>query len=140
MAQMKKLTLIISHTDIVNVLSELILLESVEPTIPNIPLDPPELSDLIRREIMELDAYDANIASIEVLATQYTYTLTGWLPSEFEGELTSMLSGFTCAWEIVDPISNDYDSIPMLLKYPQFFGKIRSGGRRIFEPLCKLHS
>jgi len=138
MGQMKKLTLIVAHTDIVNVLSEIITLGSIEPTIPNITLDPPEMSDLIRREVMELDAYDANIASIEVLATQYTYILTGWLPTELEHELTSMLTSYTCAWEIEEPVGVDSDSIPSLLKYPQFFGKIRSGGRRIFEPLCKL--
>ncbi|MCL2627511.1 MAG: hypothetical protein FWD44_02265 [Oscillospiraceae bacterium] len=136
---MKKLTLIISHSDIANVLSELIASQCLEPTTPDIPLDPPELSDLVRNEVMELEAYDANFNSIDVLATQYTYTITGWLPAMLEHELTSMLTRFSCAWEITDPGHND-DDIPTILKYPQVFGKLRSGGRRVFEPLAKMHS
>jgi len=136
---MKKLNLVISHTDIVSVISELILLECVEPVEPELTLDPPELTDLIRREVMELDVYEANKESIVLLATQYTYTLIGWLPAEYEPELASVLSGFTCSWTIDDPFPYDYDDIPVYIKYPQIFGKFRSGGRRVFEPLSKKH-
>jgi len=140
MGAIKKLSLIVSHSEIVDLLSELMYLECLEPFEPELVLDPPELTDLVRREVMELDVYEANIASVTLLATQYTYTLTGWLPEEYEYELTSLLSGYTCSWLIEDPFPYDYDNIPVLIKYPQLFGKLRSGGRRVFEPLSKTHS
>jgi len=140
MGAIKKLSLIVSHSDIVNVISELMYLECLEPFEPELILDPPELSGLVRREVMELDVYEANISSITLLATQYTYTLVGWLPEEYEYELTSLLSGYTCSWLIEDPFPYDYDNIPVLIKYPQLFGKLRSGGRKVFEPLSKTRS
>jgi len=140
MGAIKKLSLIVSHSDIVNVISELMYLECLEPFEPELILDPPELTGLVRREVMELDVYEANISGITLLATQYTYTLVGWLPEQYESELTSVLSGYTCSWLIEDPFPYDYDNIPVLIKYPQLFGKLRSGGRRVFEPLSKTHS
>jgi len=137
MAGMKKINLIISHLDIVAVISELIYLECVEPIEPEVILDPPELTDLIKREVMELDAYESNKDSIELLTTQYTYTLIGWVPVEFESELAAILSGFTCSWTFEDP--DDHEDVPVYIKHPQLFGKFRSGGRRVFEPLSKKH-
>jgi len=137
MAGMKKLNLIVSHTDIVSVISELIILECVEPLEPEVTLDPPELTDLVKRYVMELDVYEANKDSISLLTTQYTYTLVGWMPEEFEAELTAVLSGLTCSWIIEEP--EDYDDVPIHIKHPQLFGKLRSGGRRVFEPLSKKH-
>jgi len=138
-AGMKKLNLIVAHTDIVSIISELIILECVEPIEPELTLDPPELTDLVRHEVMELDDYDANKESIVLLATQYTYTIVGWIPAEFEQEINMVLSDFQCAWSVEDPHPYDYDSIPVYIKYPQLFGKLRSGGRRVFEPLSKKH-
>jgi len=137
MAGMKKLSLIVAHSDIVSVLSELIDLECVEPIEPELTLEPPELTDLLKREVMELDVYETNKESIILLTTQYTYTLIGWMPDDFESDLTVALSGFTCSWTIEDPFPYDFDKIPVYMKYPQFFGKMRSGGRRVFEPLAK---
>jgi len=137
MAGMKKLSLIVSHSDIVNILSELIYLECFEPIEPEVTLEPPELTDLVSREVMELDAYEANKESIVLLATQYTYTMIGWIPTQFEPEITSMLSGFTCSWVIEDPLPQEADDIPVYMKYSQVLGKFRSGGRKVFEPLSK---
>ena len=137
MGGMKKLCLIVSHLDIVNVISELILLECVEPIEPELTLDPPELTDLVRREVMELDVYQANKDSIKLLTTQYTYTLIGWVPDEFQQQLVSLLSGFTCSWILEEPSSSEQGEIPVYIKYPKVFGKFRSGGRRVFEPLAK---
>ena len=139
MAGMKRLSLIIAHSDIVNVISELIDLECVEPIEPELTLDPPELTDLLKREVMELEVYEANKENLVLLSTQYTYTLIGWIPDEFESDLASALSGFTCSWIVEDPFPYDYDDIPVYMKYPQLFGKLRSGGRRVFEPLSKKH-
>ena len=137
MAGMKKLSLIVSHSDIVNIISELIYLECMEPIEPEITLEPPELTDLLKREIMDLDSYDANKNNIILLSTQYTYMIVGWVPDEFESELNSVLSGFTCSWEFKNPSADE--DIPVYIKHPQLFGKLRSGGRRVFEPLSKKH-
>ena len=139
MGGMKKLSLIVSHSDIVNVISELILLECVEPIEPELTLDPPELTDLIRQEVMELDVYEANKDALPLLTTQYTYTIVAWMPSDHEPELTSVLSGFTCSWLIEEPLASENDDVPVYIKHPQLFGKIRSGGRKVFEPLSKKH-
>ena len=140
MGAMKKISLIVSRSDIVNVISELLYLECVEPIEPELTLDPPELTPLVKREVMELDAYGANKDSITLLATQYTYSLTGWLPAQSEYALASVLSGFTCSWVVEDPHPNDYENIPVLIKVPQLFGKLRSGGRRVFDPLTKIQT
>jgi len=139
MGGMRKLSLIVSHLDIVNIISELIYLECLEPTEPIVTLDPPELTDLVRREVMDLEAYEANIDNIVLLATQYTYTIIGWVPSQFEPELSSVLSGFVCSWIFEDPPPDESEDIPVFIKHPQLFGKLRSGGRRVFEPLSKRH-
>jgi len=140
MSGMKKVNLIIARSDIVDVLSELMYLECVEPIEPEVTIDPPELSDLIKREVMGLDDYEANQENIVLLSTQYTYTLAGWMPAQFEQALSEALSGFSCSWMVDDPFPYDYDNIPVLLKFPWFFGRLRSGGRRVFAPLSKEHS
>jgi len=137
MGVMKKLNLIVAHSDIVSVISELIMLECVEPMDPEITLDPPELTDLVNHEVMELDVFEANYDSITLLTTQYTHTLIGWVPEEFESELAILFSRFTCSWSLEDPHPYSYDEIPVIVKYPQVFGKFRSGGRRVFDPLSK---
>jgi len=137
MSAMKKLSLIVAHVDIVNVISELIDLQCIEPIEPELILDPPELTDLIKREEMDLDVYEANKDSITLLTTQYTYTLTGWMPAEYEAQLSSVLSNFICSWLFEDPLPAEEDELPVYMKYPQLFGKLRSGGRRVFDPLSK---
>lgn len=137
MGHIKKLNLIVSHSDVVNVLSELIDLECIEPTEPEITLDPPELTDLLSREVMELENYNANYESIVMLTTQYTYYMTGWLPAEAEPKLSIMLSKYMCAWEITGLTSLEADIAPVILKYPKVLAAMRSGGRRIFVPLSK---
>lgn len=134
---MRKVSLIISHSDIVNVISELMSLECVEPIEPEVVLDPPELTDLVRREVMELDDYDANLEALTVLTTQYTYTIVGWVPDVYESELAEMLSGFTCSFHFADPLPHEVDLLPAFIKYPQVFGRLRSSGRKVFEPLSK---
>ena len=140
MGTMKKISLIASHSDIVNIISELLYLECIEPIEPELTLDPPELTSLVRRDVMELEAFGANMESVALLATQYTYTLVGWLPAQYMSEVTSMLSGFTCSWYIEDPRPEESENVPILIKHPQLFGSLRSGGRRVFEPLSKIQS
>lgn len=137
MSTIRKLSIVVSHPDIVNVISELMYLSCFEPAVPNIELDPPDLIDLFKREEIELENYSANMESITVLASQYTYTLIGWVPAQHESEVSSVLSGFTCSYSFEDPLPEDGDNVPILLKFPQIFGKMRSGGNRVFSPLAK---
>lgn len=135
---MKKVNLIISHSDLVNVISSLIDMECFEPMEPDVTLDPPELTDLLHREVMELDAYEANYEHIVFLTTQYTYYLTGWLPTESEPALVSMLSKYMCAWEVLSLSPIEAEEAPAIMKMPNLLGKMRSGGRRVFTPLAKV--
>lgn len=137
---MKRITLIISHDDIVNVISEIMLQECIEPFKPSVTLEPAELTDLVKLESFSLDSYDSNMKSIMLLSTQYTYTLCGWLPAQFEPRLVEALTPLSCAWLIEDPHPGDYENIPVLVKHPQLFGKMRSGGRSVFQPLARLYS
>ncbi|MDR2589545.1 MAG: hypothetical protein LBC71_00925 [Oscillospiraceae bacterium] len=137
MGSMKKLNLIVTHSDIVSVLSELMYLECFEPLEPDVKLEPPELAELVTREVMELESYEANFDNIVVFTTQYTYILAGWVPDDFEHDLTIALSRFTCAWDLENPEPGNYD-IPIIINYPWLFGKFRSGGRKVFEPLVKM--
>jgi len=140
MGVMKKVSLIVSHSDIVNVISELIYLECFEPIEPEVSMDPPELSDLLKREVMDLDSYEANKEKITLLTTEYTYTLVGWMPAEFEHDLGLALSKLTCAWLVEDPHPESDELVPAYMKHPNLLGKFRSGGRSIFEPLAKKDS
>jgi len=137
MAAMKKLSVIVSHSDIISLINELIYLECFEPMEPEVSVDLSDFIDHIQRETMDLDSYEANIESITLLATQYTYTLIGWMPAEFESELVSALSGLTCSWLVEDLQSDEIEYAPTYIKHPQLFGKLRSVGRSIFEPLAK---
>ena len=137
MSAIRKLNIIVSHPDIVNIISELIYLSCFEPIEPDIEIDPPDLMTLFTREEIELENYSANKESIVVLSSQYTYTLIGWVQSIHEAEVSSMLSGFTCAFTFSDPSQANGDDVPIILKFPQMFGKMRSGGSRVFSPLAK---
>ncbi|MCL2425631.1 MAG: hypothetical protein FWD05_04770 [Oscillospiraceae bacterium] len=137
MAAIKKISMIISHSDVVNLISELIYLECFEPMEPEIAFNLSELDNYIERETMDLEPYEVNIESLTLLTTKYTYTLIGWMPAEFESELTSALSGLTCAWEIEDPEPDEAEYAPVYIKHPHLFGKLRSAGRSVFEPLAK---
>jgi len=137
MGVMKKVSIIVLHSDIVSLINELIYLECFEPMIPEVTLNPPELNELVKQEVMELEYYEANLESITVLATDYTYTLIGWVPAELELVLTSSLSEITCVCNIEDVPDDEADNVPIYIKHPQLFGKLRSGGRTVFEPLVQ---
>jgi len=137
---MKKINIIISHSEIVDLINELIALECIEPIEPDVTLDPAELTDLLSHEDFPLENYEANWDEITVIATQYTYTLCGWVPDQLLQKLTSTLSRYTCAWEIEPPTSDELEFVPVYVKGPQLFGKFRSSGRKLFEPLAKSNN
>ena len=135
MSTIRKLTIIVSHADMVNVISELMHLSCFEPTEPNITLDPPDLMGLFKHEEIELENYSANMDSITALASQYTYTLVGWVPVQNEPEVVTVLSGFTCSYGFENP--SPEDEAPTIIKFPKMLGEMRSGGQRVFSPLAK---
>jgi len=134
---MRTITIIVSHSDFVDLLSTLISLECIEPFEPNVTLDPVELTDMISKEAFSLENFDANMDSIPLLATGYTYTLRAWLPDLFEEKILSVLSGLNCSWDIADPQPDEIDNMPVFAKRSQIFGKFRNSGRRHFAPLAK---
>ena len=51
-----------------------------------------------------------------LIDTGAAFLLEGWLPADKEGELSSLLAGFTCAWETADPVAEEYPEVPVQLK------------------------
>lgn len=51
-----------------------------------------------------------------LIDTDSAYLLEGWLPADKEGELSKLLSGFSCAWETADPAPEEYPQVPVKLK------------------------
>jgi len=140
MGAIKKVSLIVSHSDVVNVISELLYLGCFEPIEPRVFMDPPELGNYIKTETMDLDVYEANKDSITLLTTQNTYTLIGWVPEEYEPEIANALSEFVCAMFVEEPNPDLDEFAPVYMKHPQLFGKFRSSGRNVFEPLTRKNN
>ena len=51
-----------------------------------------------------------------LMGTDNTFYLQGWIPTHTEKELSSLLGGFTCAWETEDPAPDEYPEVPIKLK------------------------
>jgi len=136
-ARLKKLSIVSSREDFESVLQDLILLGCIEIS------EPPELSDNMEaascfsREKIALDQYSANLESIELLGTQHTLLLSGWLTVRAETQLISKLVNYTCAWEVEDLTTEDSLIAPVDLCCPNFFGKLRRGDRKQFAPLAR---
>ena len=74
------------------------------------------------RAALELwaDRADTDIAFSEaedkLMGTQSTVILDGWFPAEKEAELEKLLGKFDCAYEVTDPIEDEYPDVPVQLK------------------------
>ena len=55
-------------------------------------------------------------AAEKLLGTDYALALIGWVTATSEPELRSILSKYTCAWELIDPTPEEYENVPVLLK------------------------
>ena len=55
-------------------------------------------------------------AAEKLLGTDYSLLLTGWVPAASEPELLVVLSKFTSAWELSDPLPEEYSNVPVELK------------------------
>jgi len=118
-----------------SVLREMISLGCIEFTEPDALPDDMESAAVITRETYKLDGFGANREQLELLGTEYTLVLKGWISSKTEQALISILDKFTCAWEIEEPPVNGPETVPFILSYPRFFGGIRGKNRRLFDPL-----
>jgi len=125
-----------------SILDELMRLECIEVYTQDSINESPEIAVPLARETLVLDKfgnYGANIKSIEVLATQCTQLLTGWISSVSEPELSPMLQHYKCAWEIVDPEPEEMQRVPLLRRRQKLIGKSRDEVG-VFSPLAFLHS
>jgi len=135
--RLKKLSIVSSREDFESVLRELILLGCIEIS------EPPELSEdkesasCFSREKITLDQYSANLDIIELLGTQHILLLSGWMTVRSEAQLVAKLGNYTCAWEIEDLTTEESFIAPVDLCCPNFFGKLRRGGRKQFAPLAR---
>lgn len=55
-------------------------------------------------------------AKARLIDTDQTFYLSGWVVAEREDELMKALGGYTCAWEIRDPVEEEYPQVPVKLK------------------------
>ena len=134
----RKLSLIVSRADMEIVLKNIIDMGALEVTLPvELPEDA-QFDGHITREAMDLWAFGANRERIELLGTEYTYILAGWISSKSEQALTEMLGEHTCAWEIEDPAPDELADAPVILFFPKLLRGMRGKGRRLFSPLVAI--
>jgi len=133
--KVKKITLITARADMETVLREIILLGCIEVTEPSGFGDDPELNAHVTRETADLSVLGADQDQIPLLGTEYTLILTGWLAVRMEPVLVSKIKDYNCAWETDDPVTDDNEDSPIILRFPQLFTKCRSKGHRLFTPL-----
>jgi len=136
---MKRVNLIIARIDLENVLQVLIDMSCVEASDPAEFAIGNDLGNMLNRELVELDKYNANQGSIALLGTQYTLAFFGWIPAQSEQELTSRLSEYICAWEIEDPSPDELDKVPVKLKWEKFLRLFYKGAGKPFSPLKSIN-
>ena len=81
----------------------------------------PELRRLSDASRIEMDRGEAKGRTRE---TAETFLLEGWFPAENTKELEMLLEGCTCAWQMSDPVPEDYPRVPVKLKNNRFTGPL----------------
>ena len=81
----------------------------------------PELRQLSDAYRIEMDRGEAKGRTRE---TAETFLLEGWFPAENTKELEMLLEGCTCAWQMTDPVPEDYPRVPVKLKNNRFTGPL----------------
>ena len=135
--RVRRFRLIASRADMDAVLSEIVRLSCVEVTQPEELPDDPALSPHVTPESYDSGRLGASSGDLELLGTEYTLVLTGWISARGISGLTSRLSDYVCAWEIGEPPGDDDASAPVMLFMPRLFSKYRAKGRRLFAPLTE---
>ena len=136
---MRKVVLIFARSEMEPILTDLILLGSLDVTAPTLLIDDPELPSAVKAETISLEHYDANRESLTMLATDFTFYLTGWIAAKSEQGLVAAVSKYTCAWEFEDPSPAESENIPKKLYRPKFLYRFYKGSAVLFSPLmyCK---
>ena len=81
----------------------------------------PELRQLSDASRIEIDRGEAKSRTRD---TAETFLLEGWFPAENTKELEMLLGGCTCAWQMIDPVPEDYPRVPVKLKNNRFTGPL----------------
>ena len=81
----------------------------------------PELRQLSDASRIEMERGEAKGRTRE---TAETFLLEGWFPAENTKELEMLLEGCTCAWQMTDPLPEDYPHVPVKLKNNRFTGPL----------------
>ena len=55
-------------------------------------------------------------AAEKLLGTDYSLYLTGWVKAQSEEALLAVLSKYNCAWDLSDPSTDEYASVPVELE------------------------
>ena len=55
-------------------------------------------------------------AAGNLIGTDNTFYLQGWLPADAESQLADILTSCTCAWETREPTLDEYEAVPVKLK------------------------
>ncbi len=61
-----------------------------------------------------------NENAAKLLNTQSSFTFTAWVTKPDEDELKKVLARFECAWELDDPVPEEYPDVPVKLKNNRF--------------------
>ena len=77
----------------------------------------PELRQLSDASRIEINRGEAKSRTRD---TAETFLLEGWFPAENTKELEMLLEGCTCAWQMTDPVPEDYPRVPVKLKNNRF--------------------
>ena len=59
---------------------------------------------------------DRSDAADLLMSTDNTILLQGWVTAPETDELEAMLAGYDCAYELEDPVEEEYDNVPVKLK------------------------
>ena len=81
----------------------------------------PELRQLSDASRIEINRGEAKSRTRD---TAETFLLEGWFPAENTKELEMLLEGCTCAWQMTDPVPEDYPRVPVKLKNNRFTGPL----------------
>ena len=135
--KMKKLSTVASRDDTESILSELVQLGCVEICEPSELFVNQDIASCFSRETIALAELNADRESVELLGTKHTLLLSGWMTIRCQTDLISKLNNYACAWEIEDLTADEALVAPVNLCCPNFFGKLRRGGREQFSPLAK---
>ena len=134
--RIKKVGILFLRTDLDAILNDLISAEIIDVAEPSL-ANAPELESSVTKEVINIEQYNANRDAITLLGTRHTFYMTGWIWVKSELEFVTLVSKYTCAWEVVDPTSEELSNAPIMLIRPQFLFGLYNGDRELFSLLSK---